>query len=400
MGTNSTPVLPLVKVYNGLEPAATRLRLNMRVKIASLTLLLILAAVSGSPARTQLQSVPKAVPNDQQPGLKIKSTVYQVATPVTVTDPSGEFVTGLEKVDFTVTDNGKRQEIRDFELTWQPLSLAIVVEASVRVEPLLPEIRKSGILFTQLVLGESGEAMVISFDHRVDIPQEFTKDGDAVEKALKGLKPGGSQARVTDAVFRAIGRLKMRPDDRRKVIVIIAEGRDMGSETRIGDAVREAQFSGIAVYSVELSTAKALLKKEPPPTTIDPFPAGAKPTHPGVPPVPQAASGMSLWPMIVEAVRGAKAIVFDKPLKVYAMGTGADHINVYTNKGIEEAVHKIGNELHSQYLITYNPDNLEKSDFHTIDVRVARPSVKVRARPGYFYVPTSDTTNVPATPKQ
>jgi VWFA-related protein len=370
-----------------------------RVKKNILPVLLLAAAVGGlcaqAPKQPKLESVPPAQEQQDQPQVRIITTVRTVATPVVVIDSSGEFVTNLEKPDFTLTDNGKRQQINQFEQTWSPLSIAIVVDTSTRIEPLLPEIRKSGILFTQLVLGESGEAMVITFDHRVEITQEFTNNGDLIEKALKEVKAGGSQSRLTDGILRAIGRLKMRPQERRKVIVAIAEGRDMGSETPLGQALREAQLSGISVYTVELSTFKALVKKEAPPTVWDPFPPGARPTRPGITPAPRGVDEVQLFPLIVEAVRGAKAMIFDKPLKVYAAGTGADHINVYREKGIEDAVQKIGKELHSQYLITYNPDNLRASEFHAIDVKVARLGVKVRARPGYFYVPTSENTAIP-----
>lgn len=317
----------------------------------------------------------------------IRTTVQRVVVPVTVIDHRGEFVTDLVQSDFSVFDNGAPQKMQSFELTTLPLSLVIVVETSTRIAPVLPDIRKSGILFTQLILGESGEASIITYDQRVEIAQEFTTNGDLIEKGIKNLKAGGVEARMTDAVFRAIGRLKMRPGDRRKVIFLIGEGADRGSENDLGQALREAQLSAISVYGVELSTMKALLKQQSPDTRVDPLPPGARGTRPGMPPVPQGASGGNIMPLIVEAVRGVKSI-FIKPMKAYTEGTGADHISVNTEKGFQEAVHKIGAELHSQYLISYNPDNLRGAEFHNITVRLTRSGgLKVRARPGYFYVP-------------
>ena len=317
----------------------------------------------------------------------IRTTVKVVVVPVTVTDNRGEFVTDLVQSDFAVFDNGAPQKMETFELSSMPLSLAIVVETSTRIEPVLPDVRKSGILFTQLILGESGEASIITFDQRVEIAQEFTTNGDLIEKGIKNLKTGGSEARMTDAVFRAIGRLKMRPADRRKVVFVIGEGADRGSENDLGQALREAQLSAISVYCVDLSTMKIILKQSAPGTRVDPLPPGARGPTPGVPPMPQGASGGNIMPLIVEAVRGVKSI-FIKPMKAYTEGTGADHISVTNEREFQQAVHKIGQELHSQYMISYQPKNLVAAEFHNITVRLTRGGgLKVRARPGYFYVP-------------
>jgi len=329
----------------------------------------------------------------------IRTTVKVVVVPVTVTDGRGEFVTDLVQNDFAVFDNGAPQKMETFELSSMPLSLAIVVETSTRIAPVLPDVRKSGILFTQLILGESGEASIITYDQRVEIAQEFTTNGDLIEKGIKGLKAGGSEARMTDAVFRAIGRLKMRPADRRKVVFLIGEGADSGSENDLGQALREAQLSAISVYCVDLSTMKIIVKQPAPGTRVDPLPPGARGTRPGIPPAPQGASGGNLMPLIVEAVRGVKAI-FVRPMKAYTEGTGAEHISVSNEKSFQEAVHRIGQELHSQYMISYQPNNLVAAEFHNITVRLTRSGgLKVRARPGYFYVPAEGTVPIDSKPE-
>ena len=139
---------------------------------------LLCASVAGLSAQPTLEPVP---PTKDQPPPRFTSQVREVITPVTVTDAKGQFVTDLEKMDFTLTDNRVPQRIRNFELTWQPISLAIVVDTSARVQALLPQIRPSGILFTQLVMGETGEAAVLVYDHLVEVKQDFTTNGDLIE---------------------------------------------------------------------------------------------------------------------------------------------------------------------------------------------------------------------------
>src|SRR5581483_2913790 len=145
----------------------------------------------------------------QQP---LFSTEIEVVTvPVTVTDAAGEFVTDLNRDDFRLLDNGKEQRIEGFDLSYEPISLVVAIESSSRISGNLPEIRRAGILITQLILGESGEAAVISFDKEIKLLQGFTGDADKIEAAIKNLQPGSDDVRLTDAVSRSIAMLNQRP---------------------------------------------------------------------------------------------------------------------------------------------------------------------------------------------
>src|SRR5690348_2288406 len=83
---------------------------------------------------------------------EIKVRVALVTTPVTVHDSRGTMVHNLEAKDFRVTDNGNAQKISHFGLGGDPISLVILIESSSRIEPLVSEICKAGILFTQTVM--------------------------------------------------------------------------------------------------------------------------------------------------------------------------------------------------------------------------------------------------------
>src|SRR5207253_8178762 len=104
------------------------------------------------------------VPVQQAPKNEIKVQVALVTTPVTVRDSRDDMIHDLEARDFQVTDNGIPQIISHFDLGGDPLSLVFLMETSSRIEPLMPEIRKTGILFTQTVMGQTGEAAVLGFN--------------------------------------------------------------------------------------------------------------------------------------------------------------------------------------------------------------------------------------------
>ena len=113
-----------------------------------------------------------------------------VSVPVVVRGPKGVYVNGLEKYDFTVLDNGKPQEITGFDISFQPISMVICVESSDRVEKIIDQVRKTAVLFTQAVLGEFGEAAVISFDSRIQVLSDFTADTKQINKALNRFRIG------------------------------------------------------------------------------------------------------------------------------------------------------------------------------------------------------------------
>ena len=129
-------------------------------------------------------------PMTPQPGVaiqkapKIKVRTVLVNTPVTVRNEKGEMVNNLEKSDFRITDNGVPQPITHFTLGGDPISVVVVVETSERIGPILPQIRKTGILITQTVTGPTGEGAVVGFDGEVKMLLDFTNSSDAMEKTI------------------------------------------------------------------------------------------------------------------------------------------------------------------------------------------------------------------------
>ena len=319
--------------------------------------------------------------------------IEEVTIPVTVTDSKGEFITDLNPGDFRLRDNGKEQHIEGFEMSWEPISMVIVVETSSRVENELPKIAKYGILFTQLVMGESGEAAVIGFDREINLLQDFTTNADSVEAALKNLKAGADDVRLSDAMARAMALLQRRNQDRRKVIVVLSEARDSGSSNTPGFVLRNAQQLGISIYPITLSTVKNLFNRAAgTPGGNNPFPPGvvARPQPANEPPTPQAQAryspaNINVLPLIEELVAYTKNLLGANPLPFFAVGTGAQEFNDTSQEDVEQALSKIGSELRNQYLLTYRPNNLEEPSFHHIVVQVDRPGAEVRTRPGYMF---------------
>jgi len=327
----------------------------------------------------------------QAPEGTIRVRVALVNTPVAVHDAKGELVLDLEKKDFRVEDNGVVQNIENFDLGGEPLSAVLVFETSSRIAPLMPAVQKSAIVFTQTLIGPSGDAAVLGFDDTVDRLLPFTADHDKIEKSITNLKTGTSGARLYDALSTAVGLLRDRPLTRRRVIVVVSEARDSGSEEKLGEVLREAQLSNIVIYTVGLSTTAAALRSEPRQSgPIQATPPGTfgGPPMPGTAQTPsseeQRSGNIDLLALAVWAVQHATAVVKDHALEVATVATGGMYQSTFRDRSIESAVDAIGGELNAQYTLSYRPTGSDAAGYHQIKVTVDRPGVKVRTRPGYY----------------
>src|ERR1700687_4308995 len=377
----------------------------IRIAGASLTLTLLLA-LADAPARAQAPSgpiPPKPSAEVQQPPknaqAKVKVQVALVNTPVTVRDGRGDMVHNLEAHDFHITDNGVAQQISHFDLGGDPISIVILLETSSRIAPLLPEMRKTGILFTQTVMGPTGEGAVVGFNDSVDKLQDFTTNGDLIENTIAHLGQGTSGSKLYDAMAVAVEMLSGRPQatadkpGRRRVLMILSEATDAGSEAKLGEQLRQAQRAKETIYRVGLSTTRAEQQAKPKDalpqiTPPDTFPL---PPQPGVPQPPTSEENrygnIALLALAVWAVQHIQDKVKDHALEVAATATGGAHLSTFKDRSIEKAIDEIGGELHSQYTISYAPSGTDSAGYHEIKVNVVRndaKNLKVRARPGYY----------------
>ena len=381
--------------------------MNRHLAVRLFFLTLFGAWVSASPLAAQSPSgpiTPQAGNAIQQPPpqAKIGVSVALVNTPITVRDSKGQMVDTLDAKDFRITDNGVPQHILHFDMGGDPLSLVVLVETSSRVDAMLPQIRKAGIIITQTVMGGSGEAAVVAFNDSVDKLQEFTGDADRIEKTFTNLQAGTSGSRLYDAMAVGIEMLSGQPQPtadkpgRRRVMLILSEATDIGSDTQFGAVLRQAQLANVTIYSVGLSTTRAELQAAPRDTTPQVTPPGTfgTPPMPGTVQTPDTEAARQgsgdLMPAIVWAVKHVKDKVKGNPLELATAGTGGEHLATYKDRSIEKAIDEIGGELHSQYSVSYAPTGTNDAGYHEIKVAIAKHGSdkwKIRSRPGYYIGP-------------
>lgn len=357
-----------------------------KIAIASALCLAALALSAQTSNAPATEPVPKA---------DIQVRVTEIVVPVTVHDRDGNIVDSLQPRDFHLSDNGRQQNIAT-DVSFHPISLVVAVQANSGVEAVLPQVRRVGPLLETFIVGEQGEAAVLAFDHRFLLKQDFTNDGAKITDALKKINAGSTTSRLVDAMGEGVRLLSHRPGNRRRVLLVMSETRDYGSEGKMRNVLIDAQFANVMVYTIDMSRmiATVLNKPYPGPGPLAGLPpaaySGSLP--PGVAPTPTSVlqSGIlpgtnaDVVPLLIEIMRDVKSIFVDNPAEKMTKATGGTEFSFYKQKGLEDAISKVGSEIHRQYIITYSPSNKDEGGWHDIRVSVDRPDYKVRARPGYW----------------
>jgi VWFA-related protein len=328
-----------------------------------------------------------------QPGVEQEPTASQtsairveaneVIAPVIVTNRSGEMLLTLAQKDFHIFEDGVEQPIAHFGVGGEQLSIALLVENSSRIQPYVPAIRKAGSVFAQPVLGLSAEATILEYDQSVRTLAKFTTDADALQHTIASIEPGDAGASLYDGMQRSLSALEERPQGQRRILLVIGESQDTGSESKFGDVLRHAQIANVTIYSVGLSSTAAALRAPP-----KDYGAQLPPLPTGDPRLDEAnremQTGADLMALAVWLIETGKNAIGPNALAVASKSTGGLNIHTVKDRSIERAIDAIGGELHAQYTVGYTPRANADSGYHEIKVTVDRTDVTVRTRPGYY----------------
>jgi VWFA-related protein len=289
-----------------------------------------------------------------------RAQVKVVQVPVRVTGKTGQNVDGLTAHDFTVLDSGVPQEITvdDFGSGLGPISLAIAIQSSGTSKLALAKIRRIAGMIQPLVIGANGSAAVLTFDGEVHWLQDFTRDDDKIRDAVKNLKanPSGG-ARMFDAIAEVADRMKQRTG--RRVLLVISQSRDDGSETKFTQALEAVEREGIEVFGAHYSSyAMTWIAKS------EDFPE----------------HGELNQMFFTELAR----IGTTNHIQALAQATGGADYPFLRERAIENAISQLGAEVHSQYVLNF-PQRGDAPGVHRIEVSLlGRSDLKVRARRAYW----------------
>jgi Ca-activated chloride channel family protein len=276
----------------------------------------------------------------QQPTFRVN--VQLVRMLVTVKDEGGQNVGGMKREDFSIRDNGIKQEITLFEKhTDQPLSITLLVDTSLStMKELRYEIDSVSRFFRALLReGNPGDAVALfSFNYQVEMLSTFSRRLEHLEQSMRDLKPVGGTS-MYDAIYFASRELEER--EGRRVIVVVTDGGDTTSGKTYHQALQSAHLADAAIYSI------------------------------------------LVMPITNDAGRN---IGGENALTTLAQSTGGRVFAPSLGKELDSAFDEILRDLRTQYLIGFYPRNVPrtKERFHRLELSVAQPNLRVISRNGYY----------------
>ncbi|MBL8211332.1 MAG: VWA domain-containing protein [Bryobacterales bacterium] len=310
-----------------------------------------------------------------------------VLVPVTVADTKGRSIDGLEADAFTLYDNGQRRDVTVDTIGTgvAPLALVVAVQAAGISQPVLDKVGKIGAMIQPLLSGERGCAALLAFAEDLRWLSECTRDANQITRAFQNIAPGAPKtARLLDAVSAAADRLRSLPN-RRRVLLLISESRDRGSESELQPVIQDLLAEGISVYAANYSAFKTAFttrtpkeQKPVPPDPRRPPPGNDLESRNGAPP------GMGAPVDILGGFGELFRLGSVNTTEALTKATGGAVYSFARLKGLEEAIQKLAAEVHSQYLLSFAPPSDPQPGFHSLRVDVKAAAAIVRARPGYW----------------
>ncbi|HEX5227641.1 MAG TPA: VWA domain-containing protein [Bryobacteraceae bacterium] len=262
----------------------------------------------------------------------LRVPVHLIVAPTSVTDRAGNFVNGLHAADFELFDNGVRQQIYEDD-DFLPISLAVAIQSNLNRHS-VERMRELGPLLGALVVGVGGEAAIFTFSDQLEVQQNFTSDLGRLTHTLRRIEFAPKPGHVIDASLEAIRLLDQRPELRRRILLLVSESKDSGSQSSLSDALSDVAMSNTLIYWLNVGR-------------------GASPGD---------------------------------PVPAMARYTGGREYSINNEHALERAITQIGEEIHGQYLLTYTPAHTASAGFHSIRVVARRSGIEVRSRPGYWPV--------------
>jgi VWFA-related protein len=258
-----------------------------------------------------------------------------VTTPVTVRDAEGRLVTTLEQKDFTIEEDGVPQPITLFTRERVPVSLSLAVDISdsMRGQRML-DARGALAHFLDRLLAPEDEASLIGFNHAARLYHGWAIDRAGMRARLDDMTPSGGTA-MYDAVDVSLPLFDAR-QHQRAAIVLVSDGADTASDTTPTVLKQKLNRTDVFLYAIGIDSLDARNS-----TRINPFTLQ----------------------------------------ELTSQGGGYTEI-IRSTEELGPATERIADELNNQYMLGYTPAKRPNGSYHTVRVKVANDSYRVRARRG------------------
>jgi VWFA-related protein len=317
-------------------------------------------------------------PEQDGGSFKFKTGVELINVTATVSDASGRFVSGLKKEDFSVFEDGERQEVTHFSDERTPVSLGIVLDTSGSMEGEKMQAARAALnRFLFDLLDPRDEIFLYTFDDDPVLLQDWTSDRQLLSRAINRIRPDGATT-MYDAIAEAVP-LAATGRHQKKALLLISDGNDTSSRTPLVDLKQLVRESEVLVYAIGIDGDSPNTVQRPlprPPVQIPipiPFPGGPRRPR-GFPQIQ--------WPQR-PTVNSSGDRVNARALRDLTDDSGGRTEIIGDARDLNPATLSIASELSQQYYLGYPSPGKNDGRWHSIRVEVKNRAHRVRARRGY-----------------
>lgn len=333
--------------------------LKSKIAMAVFAALVTITLIFPQSGHTQQQK-PQQPPQDKskRDDDTIRIDTDLVMLNATVTNERGRFAANLKRSDFSVYEDGVKQQLEYFNTgDREPISLGIIFDTSGSMIDKIDGVRDAVEHFVKAV-SPGDEIFLIRFSSQADLVQDFTDDRRRILSAVDRLRPNGSTA-LYDAIVMGLDRVG-NGKHRKRALMLLTDGNDTSSRIKLDDAVGLASEFEVIIYALGIGHGER-----------GSFGHGGG--HGGI------IFG-----------RQNNDTVDMKALRAFADATGGEAFfleNAHKDGRdlVDEAALQVADELKQQYTLGYYPTNTRKDgSFRKIKVEVPNKSLRVRTRRGYY----------------
>jgi VWFA-related protein len=300
--------------------------------------------------------------------IKIDSAIVRVN--IGVVDQRGRPITSLEKANFSVFEDGVKQEVSRFEYTTAPFSVVMMLDMSGSTKSFRQNIQLSASRFLD-ALGPEDRVAVVEFYSKVNLLNDFTTNRNTVAHSIS-VANGGGDTDLYKALLFALEKLS-KESSRRKAIVVLTDGVDTDMQSidrKLLSSVGEVQIPTAIKPETSEILNKILNRSDAQGVTIYPL---ALPTG-------DPARLADPTPAQIAMFKAART-----RLKLVADRTGGTLNAIERLDQMATLYASVAADLRTLYTLEYQPIN-EKRDgkWREIRVEVSNPELVLRSRQGYF----------------
>jgi VWFA-related protein len=185
--------------------------------------------------------------------IESEAQTTEISVPVAVSDREGHYVNGLKKGDFTLFEDGVEQKITSFATYDEPLNVALLLDTSISTKDTLDKIKDAAKDFVEL-LKPTDKCLIATFDARVNLLNSFTSSKETLEYSLDKLQTATQDGTVIYSAVEQIIQKSFNNVQGRKAIVLLSDGKDLGSSVTKDKLLNLLEESEVLIYTVFYKT--------------------------------------------------------------------------------------------------------------------------------------------------